>query len=784
GTSIDPKRLREKWSEIEAQIGAGKDRLLLLLDGVDELSEVQVKLTRDLALDLAPPSARVVVSSRDSGATHIFEQQRDRGFVSVGLKELDDEQRELLVRRVAGTLSSKGAELDATAFAKELGRALPEESRVPLFVTLATWLRVARGIEVGGSGRLDFLRYCVDELLFDEHRDSTRGPVSPLFKARDAGAWFARLVALHYALVGQLPDLSGTAAGWIDSAKLDNGPLSSTWRQLDAALGLQQGLKQGDDWDDDALEEIPGIDLSVKVMRGLLAALRSSALCDGDSPLQPWSHRSLGQVLVADLILAYYAKARLEALCTLTGEWIAHSGRESAARFAEIWAFVGLGIESSDDRDEWILFLAAQEKQSDLGGRAVTRGLSMGVQVRPRVAATALGVEGDWRRRHKAYGSFEPLDSEQLQELLTSLVLQVDLEQTGDETLDRRDLGWALERARAGWNGRASTRAQTAIETLIIDRLPSPDLERMRAAFGTIGGAWAETDEEQERLAEDRSMLAPLRDDPEHPVDAAPLDAPFWVDVEGTTDDEPFAIGADSDDEDAFENETPPPGGVHLSSYAISAVPVTRGLYRLFDPTHERNAQGRADEPATDLIWYEARLFCAWATHWLRHFKLLAPDEAIDLPTEAQWEFAARECGRSKGGSRFHTGRDEEDLARAGWHYGHHYLPEGPRTMPVGLLIPATIKGPDEPKIQRLWDCHGNVFEWCRDIYADELEGGEDPAGPAWQPGRGAVRVVRGGSVDFVARHCRASCRGRVGPAFGDFVIGVHGFRLVRAPSV
>ncbi|MEM6675419.1 MAG: hypothetical protein AAF726_21395, partial [Planctomycetota bacterium] len=46
GTSIDPKRLREKWSEIEAQIGAGKDRLLLLLDGVDELSEVQVKLTR------------------------------------------------------------------------------------------------------------------------------------------------------------------------------------------------------------------------------------------------------------------------------------------------------------------------------------------------------------------------------------------------------------------------------------------------------------------------------------------------------------------------------------------------------------------------------------------------------------------------------------------------------------------------------------------------------------------------------------------------------------------
>jgi formylglycine-generating enzyme required for sulfatase activity len=142
------------------------------------------------------------------------------------------------------------------------------------------------------------------------------------------------------------------------------------------------------------------------------------------------------------------------------------------------------------------------------------------------------------------------------------------------------------------------------------------------------------------------------------------------------------------------------------------------------------------------------------------------------LPTEAEWEYAARAGTQTV----YHFGNAASDLEFYAW-YGEALF--------FGGIHPVGQKRPNE---WGLYDMHGNVWEWVADWYGAYPRGPvTDPRGPS----TGVSRVTRGGHWDGAARYCRVANRNR-GPYSPSFHIGdsggsggVHffyGFRLARTP--
>ncbi|MDO4550012.1 MAG: bifunctional serine/threonine-protein kinase/formylglycine-generating enzyme family protein [Planctomycetia bacterium] len=126
----------------------------------------------------------------------------------------------------------------------------------------------------------------------------------------------------------------------------------------------------------------------------------------------------------------------------------------------------------------------------------------------------------------------------------------------------------------------------------------------------------------------------------------------------------------------------------------------------------------------------------------------------IQLPTEAQWEYACR-AGT--------TGAYAGDLDSMAWYDSN----SDSTTHAVGQK---------NPNAWGLYDMHGNVWEWCADWKGSYIIGSvTDPTGPAF----GSYRVIRGGNWGIIARYCRSAVRGRDIPTYrGDFL----GFRPVLVP--
>ena len=124
------------------------------------------------------------------------------------------------------------------------------------------------------------------------------------------------------------------------------------------------------------------------------------------------------------------------------------------------------------------------------------------------------------------------------------------------------------------------------------------------------------------------------------------------------------------------------------------------------------------------------------------------------LPTEAEWEYAARGGSRSKGYK--YAGANK--LYEVGWYCGN-----SANTHPVG-----------EKKANELglYDMSGNVWEWCQDWYGGYTDEAQtNPAGP--QSGKWGYRVLRGGSYWGDARYCRVSCRNIRDPG-GRYGLGLR----------
>jgi sulfatase modifying factor 1 len=134
------------------------------------------------------------------------------------------------------------------------------------------------------------------------------------------------------------------------------------------------------------------------------------------------------------------------------------------------------------------------------------------------------------------------------------------------------------------------------------------------------------------------------------------------------------------------------------------------------------------------------------------------------LPTEAEWEFAARSgtVMATYAGDLDGTGcaASQGTLNPIAWYTCN----SGGRTRDVGTK---------EPNAWGLFDTIGNVWEWAWSQYSDAIDGGSDPVGS----GLGATRVLRGGAWSVSAASARAATRNSLGPATRNHTIG---FRLVR----
>ena len=226
----------------------------------------------------------------------------------------------------------------------------------------------------------------------------------------------------------------------------------------------------------------------------------------------------------------------------------------------------------------------------------------------------------------------------------------------------------------------------------------------------------------------------------------------FWMGAQA--DDK----GARNYDPSARSNESP----VHevtLSKFLMGRFPVTCSEYAAFvqavdypPPAYWNGAEHPAElasHPVVEVSWNDAVAYCQWLNEAESELR-------ASLPTEAQWEFAAR----GSACRRYPWGDDDPTPSQA--NFGANLG----RTSEAGAY--PTGRSPEGVE-----DLAGNVLEWCSDWFGDYSEGAtHDPRGPA----RGGGRVLRGGSFGLHPRGLRAAVRYNCAPVLRYVDVG---FRVV-----
>ena len=196
--------------------------------------------------------------------------------------------------------------------------------------------------------------------------------------------------------------------------------------------------------------------------------------------------------------------------------------------------------------------------------------------------------------------------------------------------------------------------------------------------------------------------------------------------VEGGT----FMMGPPANDSDAFDYEKPQ-HQVTLSDYYIGETLVTQALWEAVMGNNPSHYNGYTSNPVETVSWDECQKF-------IRELNRLT-GKTFRLPTEAEWEFAARGGNKSRGT----TYAGSNDISTVAWYKDN----SGSKTH--------LVKG-KSPNELGLYDMSGNVWEWCQDRYGDYSSGSQtNPKGPA----SGSFRVFRGGYWFYYARSCRVANR-------------------------
>jgi formylglycine-generating enzyme required for sulfatase activity len=159
------------------------------------------------------------------------------------------------------------------------------------------------------------------------------------------------------------------------------------------------------------------------------------------------------------------------------------------------------------------------------------------------------------------------------------------------------------------------------------------------------------------------------------------------------------------------------------------------------------------NHPVIHVSWNDAVAYCQWLSR--------KTGQNYRLPTEAEWEYAAR--GGAKGAKDQYIYSGGNELDELGW-YTENTNDTG--TRPVGGKKPNQLG---------LYDVSGNVWEWCADWYGDYPS---EPVNNPTGPDKGSYRVLRGGGWNYSAGRCRVSYRSGLDPGGRD---DAYGFRVAAS---
>ncbi len=216
-----------------------------------------------------------------------------------------------------------------------------------------------------------------------------------------------------------------------------------------------------------------------------------------------------------------------------------------------------------------------------------------------------------------------------------------------------------------------------------------------------------------------------------------------------------FTMGATSEQgSDAYDWEKPAHSVTLTNDYYMGKYEVTQKLWKAVMGS---NPEGMSDLysyflgddlPVVRVSWNDIQEF-------LKKLNQLT-GKNFRLPSEAEWEYAARGGNKSRG----YKYSGSNDINEVAW-YTTNSHDKG--TTKVGSFAPNELG---------IYDMSGNVWEWCQDWYGNYSSTSQsNPTGPS----TGILRVRRGGGWNSGARYCRVSYRYYGTPGYGDIIIG---FRL------
>ena len=262
-------------------------------------------------------------------------------------------------------------------------------------------------------------------------------------------------------------------------------------------------------------------------------------------------------------------------------------------------------------------------------------------------------------------------------------------------------------------------------------RQQQAEADRIRKEKAEQDRKQREEEARKQREAEERKRTTPGA------LTAGPLPGIQFAYIPGGT----FMMGSPEGEEGSYDNERPQ-HKVTLKAFHMQTTPVTQSMWEEVMGDNPSHFKGD-DRPVEQVSWDDIQEF-------LKKLNLQHPGRTYRLPSESEWEYACR-AGTT---TPFNVG---STINPDGANYDGNYTYGDGRK---GVYRKETVVvGSFKPNCWGLYDMHGNVWEWCADVWHDNYQGASSD-GSAWTTGGNQDRrVLRGGSWFNNPKFCRSAYR-------------------------